>query len=79
MSVSEALVAARQSAGLSQKEVAEALGISQSFLSDIEKGRRIFGERHVAALPASMRRIVADAMVAEHKESIARIQEKAAS
>lgn len=74
MTVADILVSARRAAGLSQKDVAEALGISPTFLSDIERGRRAFGEKHLPALPSAMRGPVADALLAEHTKAIARIK-----
>lgn len=74
MKIAAALVEARKSAGLTQKDVAEALGVGVTYVSDMENGRRSFGEHYLPALPKAMREHVARAMVAEHRDAISRIQ-----
>ena len=44
----------RTSAGLSQRELAERLGISASYLSDIEQSRRHFPPGRLRRLPRSI-------------------------
>ncbi len=70
--VNEALREGRIAAGLSQQEVARALGISQPFVNDIEHGRRALGERYYEKLPQPIRAAVMKAVVADLQERLAR-------
>lgn len=72
--VAEALGISRKRAGLKQKEVAAALGITVPYLSDMENGRRAFVEKYLCKLPKAMKHIVAEAMIDEHKDAIIRIE-----
>ena len=76
--VAKALRDARTAAGLQQQEVARVLGISPSYLSDMEQGRRQLGLRHLARLPPVMRSAVAAAWCADRENEIAEAR-KAAS
>lgn len=69
--VATALRDARIRARLRQQEVAWALGISPSYLSDMENGRRQLGLRHLARLPPAMRSAVAAAWCADRENEIA--------
>ncbi len=69
--VATALRDARIRARLRQQEVAGALGISPSYLSDMENGRRQLGLRHLARLPLAMRSAVAAAWCADRENEIA--------
>ncbi len=73
MKVADALRRSRISAGLTQRQVAEMLGITPQFMSDIEQGRRALGEKYISKLPPVMRAFVATAMMDEHKTAISRI------
>jgi transcriptional regulator with XRE-family HTH domain len=76
MKVADALRNSRISAGLTQRQVAEMLGVTPQFMSDIEQGRRALGEKYLSMLPDDMRRIVARAMVSEHETAISRISDE---
>jgi transcriptional regulator with XRE-family HTH domain len=76
MTVADALRNSRVSAGLTQRQVAEMLGVTPQFMSDIEQGRRALGEKYLSKLPDGMRRIVATAMVSEHETAISRISDE---
>jgi transcriptional regulator with XRE-family HTH domain len=70
--VTDALKAARQQAGLSQRQLAEVLGLSPAFINDIEHGRRELGERHYEKLPQPIRAAVMKAVVTDLQERTAR-------
>jgi len=65
--VTEALVKARKAAGLTQRQLAEHLGIRQPTLAEIEKGRRPLPRERYGKLPRAIRRRVIDAAIAELK------------
>ena len=65
--VTDALKAARQQAGLSQRQLAEVLGLSPAFINDIEHGRRQLGEQHYAKLPEPIRTAVFNAAIIESR------------
>jgi transcriptional regulator with XRE-family HTH domain len=71
----QALREARLAAGLQQKDVAAALGISPSYLTDIELGRRQFPPERLASLPEPIKHAVAEALIAERQGEIDKIQE----
>lgn len=73
MRVAIALRNSRISAGLTQKQVAEALGVTPQFISDLEKDRRALGEKYLPMLPPVMRAFVSEAMMNEHRSAISRI------
>lgn len=73
MKVSVALRDARTAAGLTQRQVADMLGVTPQFISDIEQDRRALGEKYLPSLPPNVRIKVALAMMSEHQEAIARI------
>jgi DNA-binding XRE family transcriptional regulator len=72
--IAAALRAARIEAELSQRDVAEAIGVTAQFVCDIELGRRQLSEKYVSRLPWSMRNKVSDAMIADHEASIERLR-----
>ena len=73
MKIGEALRHARQSAGFTQTHVAGLLGVSPQYLNDVEHDRRPLSEKHLPALPGSVRAAVAAAMVSEHQAAIERL------
>jgi transcriptional regulator with XRE-family HTH domain len=73
MKTADALRGARKSAGLTQRQIAEMLGITPQFVNDIEHGKRALGEKYLPLLPPVMRTIVATAMMDEHRAAITRI------
>lgn len=75
MSIAEALRSARIAAGMTQRQIADALGVSAAFICEVELGRRGLGERHLAALPGAVAGPVAKAMLAEHHMAIQRIMD----
>lgn len=76
--ISQALREGRQALGLQQQELAERLGVSTSYLCDVERGRRSLPIKYVEKLPDGMRRYVAEAMIAERQQEIAEISARAA-
>lgn len=66
MEIGTVIAEARKAAGLQQKDVALALGISPAYLSDIEGNRRAFSADRLPNLPAPIREKVAEALVAWH-------------
>jgi transcriptional regulator with XRE-family HTH domain len=73
--VSYALIKARQAAGLSQKQVADALKISPQFMGDIEHGRRELGYRHFGNLPDAIRNSVICAAIDAHQDRIRELKD----
>ncbi len=73
--VTDALKAARQKAGLSQRQFAEAIGLSPAFINDLEHGRRELGEKHYEKLPQPIRAAVMKAVVADLQERLARARQ----
>jgi hypothetical protein len=53
---------------LAQREVAERIGVTPQYLSDIERGRRELLDKYVESLPGPVRHAVAVEMVAQHNE-----------
>ena len=78
MEIGPLIVELRRDANLSQKEVASALGISPSYLSDMERGRRPFQEDRANALPEVIRAKVVAAVIANLHERIDRLRASAA-
>lgn len=74
MNIGQILSSERGVLGLSQKGLADILGISDTFLGDIELGRRGLPEKHVAKLPEPMRSKVAAVFVEEHEAAIRRLR-----
>jgi transcriptional regulator with XRE-family HTH domain len=70
--VSEAFREARIAAGMTQARLAQALGVSQPFVNDIEHGRRELGEKHYEKLPQPIRAAVMKTVVADLRERLAR-------
>lgn len=73
MDIGSTLRASRIAAGFTQREIAELLGVSHTYISDIEAGRRTLGEKHLAALPDTVRKPIAEVMMAEHRQAIERL------
>jgi transcriptional regulator with XRE-family HTH domain len=63
MEIGTILADARKEAGLQQKALAETLGISQSYLCDLEANRRVFPMERVEQLPLTIRSKVAAALL----------------
>ena len=61
--ITQALIDARKSAGLTQSQLAETLGWSQSTLADIERGRRALPRAIYSKLPAHIRNAVIDVAI----------------
>jgi transcriptional regulator with XRE-family HTH domain len=74
MSVGETLLVARRRAGLSQKDLADAIGVSGTFVSYIEYGRAPFPPERLDRLPEGVREAVAEAMIAEAEAKIERLR-----
>jgi transcriptional regulator with XRE-family HTH domain len=73
MKIGMALREARLAVGLAQNELARQMQVSPGFLSDLEKGRRVFYDRYLDRLPESIRATVAMAVAEEYKAMIAKI------
>lgn len=71
-----ALAAARKAIGMRQQALATLLGISSQYLCDIEMGRKVFPEALVPLLPETLRPVVVERLVAEHKRRIAALRQK---
>lgn len=73
MTTGEVLRHERERAGMSQSALAETLGLTQTYISDIESNRRRLGVKYVGLLPADMRVAVRDSIIAELEAEIAAI------
>jgi transcriptional regulator with XRE-family HTH domain len=73
--VTQALVEARKQAGLTQKQLAEHLGVAQATLADVERGRRPLPRERIAKLPKEIRRRVIDAALDELRRQTAELRE----
>lgn len=71
--ITDALREARIAAKVRQADLAKILGITQGFLSDIERGRRELPEQHYGKLPPPIRAAVIKAAKAVHREGIKRL------
>lgn len=71
------LASARKAAGLQQKQLANELGISATYLCDIELGRKPLRVRHLELLPSNIRKPVAKAMLENRQTETRRIEEAA--
>ncbi len=72
--ITDALRDARRKAGLTQRDLAETLGLSPQFMNDVELGRRELPERHYPALPGPIRHAVVAAAIAELVDKIERLR-----
>jgi len=72
--VTEVLIDARKQAGLTQRQLAEHLGVAQATLADIERGRRPLPRERIAKLPKEIRRRVVDAAIDELRDQIAELR-----
>jgi transcriptional regulator with XRE-family HTH domain len=71
----DALRNARIFEGLTQREIANALGVSTAFVNDLEHGRRELGRRHFVNLPPGVRQWVVDAAIADLEASIEELRQ----
>lgn len=69
-----ALLEARHAAQITQSELAQLLGLSASFMCEIENGRAPLPRKHYGALPEPIRRAVIDAAIAERSAEIAELE-----
>jgi transcriptional regulator with XRE-family HTH domain len=69
--VRHALVTARKAANLTQRDLATVLGVSQTFLSDVESGKRRLPRSYLPKLPKKIRKPVVDALAASLQAEIA--------
>lgn len=60
----------RRELGLKQRDIATALCISPTYLSDIELGRREFPRDRLARLPQPIRAAVAAEYIEQHRRGI---------
>lgn len=68
--ITDTLRSARLAAGLSQREVAKALGITPQYLADLERGRRELPAARYAALPDPIREAVVHETIRHHEAII---------
>jgi transcriptional regulator with XRE-family HTH domain len=72
--ITEALIEARKQAGLTQRELAEYLGVAQATVANIERGKRPLPRERIAGLPKEIRRRVIDAALDEHRAAVAELK-----
>jgi transcriptional regulator with XRE-family HTH domain len=73
--ITEALVEARKVAGLTQRQLAEHLGVTQATVANIERGKRPLPRERIAGLPRVIRNRVIDAALEVHRAAIAELRE----
>ena len=73
MTIGETLRQARKAVGLTQKQIADMLGVSRQFANDLERDRRAFAEKYLPDLPPAVRGPVAEALMNQHHEAISRL------
>ena len=61
--ITAALIAARKAVGMTQRDLAAALGLSPQYVNDVEKGRNELAAIHYGKLPNGIREAVVDAAV----------------
>jgi transcriptional regulator with XRE-family HTH domain len=66
----EIIRSAREQLGLEQKQLAQLIGVSKSFLCNVEQGRREMPEKHYQALPPLIRRALIEAEIYRLHEKI---------
>lgn len=71
----QALRRVRTFFALSQKDVADLMGCSTTFVCEIEHGNKGFPPRHLGKLPLEIRKAVAEALTNLHRQRIAEIEE----
>lgn len=64
----------REKLGLRQAEIARALKVSATFISEIERGKSPCPEYMIPQLPKGLREFVAQAAIAYHQQAIERLQ-----
>ena len=74
MTLGETLLLARRRIGLSQTDLARAMGVSVAFLSAIERDRKSLPAARLALLPSELRDAVTEAMVAQKEAEIAELR-----
>ena len=77
MEIGTVLADARKRAGIAQKDLARMLGISPQYLSDMEQGRRAFGDKFLSDLPPEIHGEVRDAFKAQYEAILARLNSDA--
>ncbi len=74
MTVGEALLLARRKLGLSQAEIGEAIGVSNAFVSMIERDQKSFPPDRLGLLPDEVREAVTEALAVELDAQAARLR-----
>ncbi len=77
MTIEETLRAVRKTAGLTQQQLADAVGLSPQYMNDIELGRRAFPVRLLDRLPLQIRVAVASALADEYETKMIEARAKA--
>jgi transcriptional regulator with XRE-family HTH domain len=70
----EALAVERRALGFLQSDVAQAMGISVTYLSDIEQGRRKFPTARLGKLPLPLRASLGRRIIADYKSEISNVR-----
>ena len=74
MEPGEVLRTLRRDAGLKQNEMAQRIGISPTFLCDIERSRKSVPEYILTKLPNEIRVGVIAKLIADHRAAIKRLR-----
>jgi transcriptional regulator with XRE-family HTH domain len=74
MTFGEKFRRARRVADLTQRQIADALGVSTVFVSRIETGHAKFPADRISVLPPPLQAVVIDAMIEESQARIERLQ-----
>ncbi len=73
------IAAARRRAGLTQRQLAYILGITEHHMGHIEQGYRGFPYGRLDRLPWSIREPVIEALIVSHQEAIKHLREQLAA
>ena len=74
MDIGAALADARKAVGVQQKQLAKMLGISTSYLCDLEQSRRTLSVARLEVLPPEIRQKVASAMLVSRWAEIEKLR-----
>jgi transcriptional regulator with XRE-family HTH domain len=75
MHIGEVIRRARAAAGIPQKDLAQAIGVSPQMMNAIENENRKFRRDRIKALPWSVREGVVNHLIAEHQSEIVKLRE----
>jgi transcriptional regulator with XRE-family HTH domain len=75
MHIGEVIRRARAAAGIPQKDLAQAIGVSPQMMNAIENHNRNLRPDHIKALPWSVREGVVNHLIAEYESEIVKLRQ----